>query len=161
MNLKQAVIRAEQVLGRIDLDPASDTPVVQDKVTYRPHEGVAAFKDFAEPVTVWLDPPRHTRSGIPYDVLHWKALMEARRNGLLRHGVFIKRGAMVTTEVERPSLFLSCWAYPTPPSRYNIPTFRDEPQIIYIPGLTDASETFKRSFKDFGDLLQPIYRSKS
>lgn len=147
---QQAMIRAEMVLGRIDLDPTSRASVVEAKAA--PGAYIGLRTELTKPVTVWMDPPQDALSGTPKDVLFWELLMRWRPSGLLKHAIFVKRGGLVTSEVERPAQFLAC--YPrVSPSRRLIPSYRNELQLIYVPGLIDNSLGFKKAFQDFGILV--------
>lgn len=151
MNTTQLMARAELVLGRVTIQPASTHSYVQAKHCYPPHIG---YKELWSG-SVWLDPPRSPRSGIPWDCILWSVLMNHRKQGAIQQAIFVKRGSMVTLDIEKPPHFLACYTFPSAPTRYLIPSYREEVQLIYVPGLTNNSKGFKKAFNDFGDLVEP------
>ena len=157
MNFRQLIIRAELVLGRIDLNIAGNNQFVQAKKLYSSYAGL--IEAWPPNSTVWVDPPRDPLRGTPRDLHYWAKLMEFRASGELRHAIFLKRAPMVVLGLEKPTQFVGCYPSPTAVTRYNIPSYRAEVQVIYIPGLVDNTTGFLKAFADFGDLVKP-YRSE-
>ena len=153
---QQLFARVEKVLGRIDFDPCSSEAknrLVQAKDFTDPQQGI--YSAWPPNVSAWVDPPRESLSGIPKDATFWTRLMKHRAEGLLKHAIYLKRGGLVAPTVEQPPQFLSCFCTHKV-HRYNIPSYRAEFQLVYVPGLIDNSTGFVKAFQDFGDLLTPI-----
>ncbi len=153
---QQLFARVERVLGRIDFDPCSSevkNRIVQAKEYVGLNAGV--YSPWPANVTVWLDPPRESLNGTPKDCMFWDRLMKHRTEGLLKQAIYLKRGGLVSPAVEQPPQFLSCYCTHKV-HRYNIPTYRAEFQLVYVPGLVDNSTGFVKAFQDFGDLVTPI-----
>ncbi len=153
---QQLFARVEKVLGRIDLDPCSSevkNRIVEAKAYLNPSQGV--YGDWPANVTIWVDPPRESLNGTPKDCMFWGRLMKHRAEGLLKHAIYLKRGGLVAPTIEQPPQFLSCFCTHKV-HRYNIPSYRAEFQLVYVPGLIDNSTGFVKAFQDFGDLLTPI-----
>ncbi len=153
---QQLFARVEKVLGRIDFDPCSSpvkNRIVQAKEFTHFPEGLTCT--WPTNISVWVDPPREAFNGVPRDCHYWVKLMKPRAEGLLKQAIYLKRGGLVTPSIEQPSQFLACFCTHKV-HRYNIPSYRAEFQLVYVPGLIDNSAGFVKAFQDFGDLLTPI-----
>ncbi len=153
---QQLFARVERVLGRIDFDPCS-SEVKNRIVQAREYSGpqVSIYGPWPTNVSIWLDPPREALNGTPKDCTFWDRLMKHRSEGLLKQAIYLKRGGMVSNSLEQPPQFHACYCH-VKVHRYNIPSFRAEFQLVYVPGLIDNSSGFIKAFQDFGDLLTPI-----
>jgi hypothetical protein len=170
---------AREVLGPIDLDPASDAI---GNETVRAAEFITAEDDGLtyswstpwDPVTIWMNPPgrvarKKGESPLPchrpLPKLFWQRLHWFRQVGGIRHAIV----AAFSLEQLQQS---QGWA-PAPPMvafPFCIPRSRTKwrpapgqkgeapthsAALIYIPGTEDRSDLFERVFSRFGAVVIP------
>ncbi len=150
---------ARAVLGKIDLDPASDAKwnesVQAAEYITEQQCGLATPWTYG---TVWLNPPGGKIGNRSRTGLFWEKLMRHRRSGLLTHALFMAFSAESLQNTqgkdEPPMLafpfcipakrvqFVSRGVEKTQPSHSNA--------IIYVPGKVDSTHKFVEVFSTLG-----------
>lgn len=152
------------VLGRIDLDPASDSQA-QKKV--KATDYINEYEDALEVMwpdscSVYLNPPGGKLNGKSKVRLFWRMLMEYRARRGLKHAIFacFSVEALQTTQGDHPCAmdFPFCvpkkrikWIHPTlekvSPSHSNA--------FIYVPGTINQTALFMTKFSKLGKCVHP------
>lgn len=177
----QSITRpAQELLGVIDLDPAScawaNAQLVGARRFYtEADDGLSQpWGSVEEPVSVFLNPPggmhgrgRGARSAAS---VWWRRLWTEREAGRLRHAVFVgfTLSILKTSQTDGPGAlccpFVICKERQrfidestlqpaTAPTRDNV--------IVYVPGLIDERERFVALFGHLGEAAQPLGSSGS
>lgn len=173
----EIVQAARNVLGPIDLDPASDAfgnarveaAVYHDENT----NGLLRSWQSGSPVSVFMNPPggrvdlagrripaedRKTK-GNPLPLLFWAKLMALRNAGALKHAIVI---AFTLEQLSRtqghgiPSMLDFPFCVPAKRLRYVAPDGKPGKSpphasaIVYVPGTRKEIDNFAQSFEPFG-----------
>lgn len=151
---QQILIRSEQVLGRIDLDPCSSelaNKKIQARLFFdRESDGIRQIWP-ERPTSVFCNPPLSPFLKIPRDEQFWDKLMFYRREGFLKQAIFVLRTWLWAQDTEKPHQFLTCW--PLGDLRRGPPTLPAKSKnfaLVYVPGLLDRSKQFRDAFRDIG-----------
>jgi ParB family chromosome partitioning protein len=165
------VDRARQVLGTIDLDPASseeaNRTIGARRILTEADDGlIARWVDWGgDPITVYLNPPGGRRAGVRSQaLLFWARLMETLAEGNLRHAIFLAFNAELL-QVSQGRAHLPIGAFPicAPARRLQLVRPGGQPGtspthsnlIVYVPGSVDRRWKFCDAFADLGSILLP------
>ena len=164
---------AREVLGPIDLDPASDAfgnDIIQAKrfITKEDDGATAQWVQAGEgPVSIWMNPPgviprRKPNPFLPENrplpKLFWNRLLALREAGDLRHAivaVFSLEQLRMSQKWSAPMLhFPLClpvsrvkW---NPPSGFRARNPTQSAAFVYVPGTENKTEEFRAAFRRFG-----------
>ncbi len=158
------LVRVREVLGEIDLDPASE-PFANTRVKamkYYTRENCGLDQPWHG--SVYLNPPGGKRGNRSLSQLFWSKLMNERNAGRIKHAIFMAFSAeslSVTQGRETAPLgaFMVCvpakrirfddWngTQGAAPSHSNV--------IAYVPGTVDESDRFALAFAGLGSLMVP------
>jgi ParB family chromosome partitioning protein len=151
---------ARDVLGPIDLDPASNAIAnrfVQAAEWFDIRRdglyGDAWCKPGGEPASIWLNPPSPAW-------LWWGRLMEQNRNGAVEHAIFVAFNvqlAQVSQGKGCPSIlgFPVCWFSKRIKFVGNGNSPANASALVYVPGTVDNSGQFKLTFRKYGAITVP------
>jgi len=154
------VEKAKQVLGTIDLDPASDefgnARVGATTIINREQNGLTT--DWSTDCSIFINPPGGKTGNKSNMSLFWQKLMHYKDGGHLKHAIFLafsleafqnSQGKGVQSMAEfsfcipaKRIRFDSQHGAPSSPSHGNA--------IIYVAGSVDESEKFKEVFSSVG-----------
>ena len=154
--------RARRVLGRIDLDPASDElaneRVKADRIITREQDALVTPWG-RSPVAVWLNPPGGKRRNRSMSLLFWRRLMQYRSEGTVAHAIFLAFSleSLQVTQQLPPGLRMLDYPFCVPARRIAF----DHPDeikrapshsnaVVYVPGLMDEREAFRAAFESLG-----------
>lgn len=156
---------AREVLGTIDLDPASDADA-NERVRAQQFIGLPDDSLFCKwaPGSVFLNPPGGRRGSKSLAGLFWQRLMAHRREEKLSHAIFVGFTLEIlrTTQGKLPGRqsaadFPFCIPAkrvhfdPPPGCEETSPTHGNA--IIYVPGSVDKSDKFAEVFSAFGKVV--------
>ena len=168
---------ARDVLGTIDLDPASTAEAnLRVKATYlygapqnndlveRDHHGIAQIWGSPEyPQNVWCNPPGGKTGPAPKDpsrtALFWDHLLEERTRGHINHALFLLFNIEGLRTCRHATSFPFCIfdkriAFDNPDGSSNrSPTHANA--LIYVPGHADCSDVFAETFQSHGSICGP------
>ncbi len=155
--------RARQVLGEIDLDPASDefgnSFVKAKRYITQAEDGLVTPWEGS---TIWLNPPGGKTKNKSNTGLFWKKLMEYRASGKLDHAIFMAFSleALQSSQGKGvPSIgeFMFC----VPRKRIAFVSPAGVPEvapshsnaIVYVDGSMNDSHRFRAAFSDLGVIV--------
>lgn len=154
------ILAVHEVLGRVDLDPASDefgNARIQAKY-YITAEVDALASPWMPNCSVFLNPPGGKTGNQSNTALFWKRLMEYRNAGQLTHAIFLAFSleAMQNTQdkgVDSIAAFPFCipskrLRFDSRDGVYSAPSHANV--IVYVPGTIDRSQAFVSEFSKFG-----------
>lgn len=156
--------RARNVLGKIDLDPASDPVgnklVRADRYMTKEEDGLKAV--WPSGCSIWLNPPGGKMRNKSVSGLFWKKLMEYRGAGLLQHAIFLAFSTSALQHTQDKNIlpmatFAVC--IPSRRLRFLLPSGEvgarpsHSNAIIYVPGLKNDIDKFYTAFRDTGCIL--------
>ena len=159
----------QDVLGVIDLDPASSEEVNQTirakRIITKQENGLT--QDWMglsmAPISVFINPPGGKIANKGMSCLFWDKLMSYADQGLIRHAIFLAFSieALQSTQVNsrRPMLFYPLciprtrikFVDPTQQKRVN-PTHAQA--IVYVPGTENVTKLFVKIFSEYGICIQ-------
>lgn len=158
--------RARQVLGMIDLDPASEDAANEHvwavNILTELNDGLTCR--WPVDCSVWLNPPGGKRGNKSMTGMFWARLMNYRAAGHLKHGIFMAFSAEAiqnTQGKDQPSVARFPVCIPAKRLRFVSPAGvpglapSHSNAIVYVPGLVDKTELFIETFTDLGDVLLP------
>lgn len=167
--------RVRLVLGRIDLDPASDETANRTAKADRiiTEDGVEApWLD--HPGAIFCNPPGRRSGAVSVPSLFWARLMREREDRKITHAIFLSftLNSLQTTQRkstpamgEFPCCILKKRVIFESPERMSIKGFTDVPSarkpapsphpsaMIYVPGIEDRSDLFEEHFSDLGTIM--------
>lgn len=155
---------AKIVLGKIDLDPASDetgnarvgaTTFLTEEMDGLQHPWIHSGQG---PISVWMNPPGGKLGNESIPVLFWERLMALREMGCLKHAIVaaFSLEQFQTTQrcIKTMGQFPFCiprgrvkWLG-RPGQRATSPTHSSA--FVYVPGTLDARMHFATQFSRFG-----------
>lgn len=155
--------RVHEVLGQIDLDPASEEciqhRVKAKKILTRDAE---TSEWLSSPGTVFCNPPGGKSGNKSMSGIFWKKMMEERSSGRLTHGIFLCFSIEALQHTQR----LGCESIgefplciPKTRIKFDYPNGKSgvapshSNAIVYVPGTLNNTESFVQSFKDLGIVL--------
>jgi hypothetical protein len=154
------LVRAKEILGQIDLDPASDefgnARVGARYFITKEQDGLASpWPIFS---TVFINPPGGKTGNQSNTALFWKRLMEYRDSGSLKHAIFMCfsiEAAQNTQGKGCKSILEFPFCIPQRRIRFDSRegTFSSPSHsnaIIYIPGQINKTAEFIKHFSDLG-----------
>lgn len=151
---------ARDVLGTIDLDPASSAIANETVRAYQWYSkqcsgtGKVWTTCEGDPASIWLNPPSPA-------IEWWKGLMTQNRMGNVKHALFLAYNvqlAQVSQGKGIPSIldFPVCWFS----KRIRFVGAGDSPAnasaLVYVPGSIDRTEQFVLSFSQYGAITGPL-----
>ena len=151
---------SRQVLGKIDLDPASDefgNSRVQ-AASYYSHGGLS----LPWYGSVFVNPPGGKVASQSRSKLFWKNLMKHREAALIDHAIFIAFSieALQTSQIsEYPSMCKFPICIPNRRLRFDAPEGETPKSpthanaVIYVTGKRDKTQEFAKVFSKLGDIL--------
>lgn len=153
------VVRTKEVLGAIDLDPASDEfGNARIGAKYYFTKEMNGLSTAWIPGTIWLNPPGGKVGNRSLMQLFWQRLMEHRDAGQLKHAIFMAFSLEAAQTTQRDGQggilrFPFCV-----PARRLIFDSRAGPgkapshsnAIVYVPGSIDKTQDFFRVFRPVG-----------
>ena len=167
------VERARVVLDRkIDLDPASSneankTVKAENYITQ--HTKGIVWEDYyrnGKPINIFLNPPSGKVGNCSLPMIFWSDLMRFRDRGMLNQAIVIafnlNQLAITQNDNDIPSMLSFPTCIPskrlkyTQPGKNKVSNPPHNSAIIYVPGVTDSTEAFKRNFEDLGIIAQAI-----
>jgi hypothetical protein len=154
---------AQEVLGRIDLDPAT-CDLAQTRIG-----ALTGYQERGLELpwygTIFLNPPGGKLGNRSQAALWWQRLMLCRDSELLDHAIFVAFSAealQTTQRVDEKSLcdFPLC----VPKKRIRFDNYRGTPGdapshsnvIVYVPGRLDHTRVFQAVFGPVGALMGPL-----
>ena len=159
----QILEMAREVLGAIDLDPASDAwgneTVKAEKFFTQAECGLTQNWSFSDdPLTVWLNPPGGKVGNKSQTALFWGKLMDMRRTGGLKHAVFMAFSAEALQNTQgkgTPCLMDFPFCIPAKRIRFvsrGVEKFAPSHSnaIVYVPGTVNESGKFRNVFTQLG-----------
>lgn len=150
---------ARDILGTIDLDPASSAIANETVQAYqwysKAHSGIGKSWSKCEndPSTIWLNPPSPA-------IAWWKELMLQHSLGYVKHALFMAYNvqlAQVSQGKGCPSIldFPVCWFS----KRIRFVGAGNSPAnasaLVYVPGTIDRTEQFMLAFSPYGTITKP------
>jgi hypothetical protein len=152
------VERVRGVLGRIDLDPASDefgnTRIMADRYFSKECNGLEQVWNG----TIYVNAPGG-KTGRKSNVgLFWQKLMQTRSSETLDHAIFMcfSIEAMQSTQIPGPGVGMFPFCVPAKRLRFDGPDGRpgEAPShsnmIVYVPGRMNRTKAFFNAFKSLG-----------
>ena len=157
--------KVRNVLGEIDLDPASSHQANEVVKAKKYMTRGALVQDWlTEPGKIYLNPPGGKISGKSQAKLFWQKLMTYRDNGLLLEAIFLAFNleAMQNTQIgcersicdfticipsQRIAFIDPITGVGAKPSHGNA--------IVYVPGIDDNTHLFRREFYNVGAMVRP------
>ncbi len=155
-----------EVLGEIELDPASDNianEIVQAKKYYTQKDDSLNMKKWCStPKTIYLNPPGGKVNNQSLSALYWGKLMQHLEAGLVKHAIYMGfslEQLRVTQNYHKHSIpdFPVC--IPRQRIKFLDPTMngRERPShanvIVYIPGRISRTIVFRDVFEDIGKTM--------
>jgi ParB family chromosome partitioning protein len=158
---------AREVLGTIDLDPASCEAAneIVKATKYFDIENCGLINQWSNiPINVFINPPsgKHHRKSLMK--LFWEKLLAERENGLINQAIFVgfSLEQLQTTQNCSQSFgeFPICLPksrvkFVSPSGLFNSPTHGQV--IVYVPGISDETNLFYEVFGQIGVCMSPIY----
>jgi ParB family transcriptional regulator, chromosome partitioning protein len=154
------VEKARNVLGMIDLDPASceqaNNTVKATNYFDTDSDGLKSVWG-TSPKSIYLNPPGGKLGNKSLTRLFWEKLVDFRDQGLLEHAIFMgfSLEQLQTTQNCKVAIgnFPICIPskrvrFVSPEGTFNSPTHANV--ICYVPGLTNATSLFVEEFLDVG-----------
>jgi hypothetical protein len=150
---------ARQVLGSIDLDPASDARANEDvKASAYITESQCGLSTPWRAGSVWLNPPGGKIGNRSRTGLFWERLMAHRSSGVMTHALFMAFSAEALQNTQgRAHPPMMAFPFCIPAKRIKFVSRGVEKcqpshsnAIVYVPGTIDKTETFKDVFSSIG-----------
>jgi ParB family chromosome partitioning protein len=156
---------SREVLGSIDLDPASceyaNQTVKAKRFIDSLEDGLAAdWSGF--PVSVFLNPPSGKSQGKSLMKQFWEKLLKFRESGMLQHAIFIGFSLEQLQVTQNCSQAIGDFPLCIPSKRvkflskegtFNSPTHGQV--ITYLPGITNNTSKFYEVFSPLGTCMSP------
>ena len=156
--------KARNVLGRIDLDPASDW---RFNLNVRASVFIDAEQNgltsaWPPNCRVFINPPGGKTKNKSNTALFWERLMQYRAAGQLRQAVFLAFSLEALQTTQASSIPMCAFAVCVPRKRIAFETpegvVGDAPShsnaIVYVPGSEDRTQEFVRQFSDVGYVMR-------
>lgn len=158
--------RTCEVLGPIDLDPASDEHgnrrVGAGKYYTREQDGLT----LPWHGTLFINPPGGKRGNKSMPALFWQTLMAARESGNIRHAIFLAFSAEALQNTQGkgvPSICDFNVCIPAKRLKFDTaaPVLKNSPShsnaIVYVPGTANKAVAFETAFRDVGAIMRGLY----
>lgn len=151
---------AREVLGEIELDPASSeaaNKTVRAKRYLTEQDDALSCCWTKTPVSIYINPPGGKLGNKSMTALFWQRLLDVRCAGLLDHAVFMGFSLehLAVTQGCTQSMVEFPFCIPakrirfvSPDGCFNSPTHSNV--IVYVPGLTNVTSRFKEIFSQLG-----------
>ena len=148
---------ARDVLGPIDLDPASNAIanryVKAAEFLTAEQNGLYYHWCLHGPQSIWLNPPSPA-------YIWWKELMDQTKQGNVKHALFLAFNvqlAQVSQGKGCPSIldYPVCWFSKRIRFIGNGNSPANASALVYVPGTIDRSEQFKLTFNEYGAITVP------
>lgn len=153
--------RVHRVLGRIDLDPASDAfGNARVMAAYYISEDSLSSPWSSSPATIFLNPPGGKTNNRSNTVLFWDRLMSEVDAGRVRHAIFMCFSIEALQSSQQSVRSIGDYPFCVPSKRirfdsqdgeYTAPSHSNA--IVYVPGTIDKTRDFARAFSDLGIIL--------
>lgn len=156
----EIIEKVQQVLGTIDLDPASDefgnARVCATSIITEEQNGLTT--EWAKDCSVFLNPPGGKTGNKSNASLFWQKLMHYREAGDLKHAIFLAFSLEAFQNSQGKGVpSLAEFAFCIPAKRIRFDAQEGKPAspshgnvIVYVPGSVDESEKFKEVFASMG-----------
>lgn len=157
------ILKVKDVLGDIDLDPASSIEAnarIGAKYYFtREMDGLTTNWSNGNSRTVYLNPPGGKRKNKSMAALFWKRLMQYRESGELKHAIFMGFSVELLQSTQNyDCLPILSFPFCVPRKRiafdFTGPVVKNAPShsnvIVYIPGIFDLRFDFQREFSELG-----------
>lgn len=161
----------KQVLGAIDLDPASscEANLSVEASTYYNEAQDGLTCTWQPGSSVFLNPPGGKVGNKSKAGLFWKKLMEYREAGSLKDAVFLAFSVEALQSTQRKgcppiAAFPFCVPakriafVPADGSKKTAPSHSN--MIVYVPGTVDRTELFARVFSELGEVINVKLRKE-
>lgn len=154
---------AKQVLGEIDLDPASSPEAnvrVGAKKFYTKEEEDGLTKEWRD--TIFCNPPGGKVKGKSVAALFWTYLMQEIKSGNVNHAIFICFSAEALQNTQGkgvPSVGEYPFCIPAKRIHFDYPGSERKKApthgnvIVYVPGIVNNTRLFVETFKNFGVVI--------
>lgn len=163
---RQIADMARKVLGRVDLDPASEPyfnrTVQASRFFSEEDEGLQ--KDW-QARSVFLNPPGGKKGNRSLSGLFWEKLMQERAAGQVGHAIFLGFSVELLQSSQRCELGSICdfpfcvprrrIQFESPEGVLNNQRPSHSNVIVYVPGYIDETELFLRTFGELGATVRP------
>lgn len=156
----QIILMIKQVLGEIDLDPASEElankPIGAKRIITEKEDGLET--EWPPGCTVYLNPPGSKRNNKSMSALFWEKLMEYRRLGGLKHAIYMGfslEQLAITQKYHDKKMIEFPLCIPSSRIKFVNPAIeKHSPShsnvIVYVPGSLDKTDEFIEIFLDIG-----------
>lgn len=154
-----------EVLGQVDLDPASSLVAnqrIKAKRIFTQNDDSLNLTWSTEPQTIYLNPPGGKIGNKSQTALFWQKLIDFRNQGLLTEAIFMGFSLehMAVTQGCTDSIcnFPVCIPrkrikFVSPSGESNSPTHSNV--ICYLPSLKDNTRLFTEVFSEIGAIMLP------
>ena len=157
------VEKSRNVLGHIDLDPASDE-YGNARVKARRYF-TKEVDGLAQPWSgcIFINPPGGKRGNKSLTGLFWQHLMHTLKNKQLNHAIFLAFSVEAMQSTQKPGYpsicdYLVCVAAKRIHFDSAAPTVKNAPShsnaIVYVPGYLNNSNKFFSEFSSIGAIMQ-------
>ena len=154
------ITKVKNVLGDIDLDPASDdfgNARIQAKHIIT-EESNGLLTEWPSDMTVFINPPGGKLGNQSKTVLFWQKLMNYRSAGNLKHAIFLCFSIEAAQNTQKEG-YLSVMELPfcvpkkrvhfdSQDGKFSAPSHSN--LIVYIPGTINKTKEFVKEFSDLG-----------
>ena len=160
---KSVLNLVHEVLGQIDLDPASDWRFnINVQATHHITEKENGLvKPWPTGCTVFLNPPGGKVGRKSKTALFWQRLIEYRQSGSLNHAIFLAFSLEALQVTQSCDLSIGDFPFCVPSSRMRFESPEGVPgdapthsnAIVYVPGIIDNTVMFRRAFSKLGKVI--------